>query len=413
MESVKRFFTIRELEYLLVTFWVAAQIGEAQAQVWVEVPALTIAFIIALALTYLSWDLSRAELLHEVSLCFWVMGNAIWGIGLLYDIRTGGNIAPESDETDEYEYYRHFGMGLLFMAVFLGIWSFVLGVIEVRQSNGKTLKEMWKERSLFNFWFGRKSETTPLITADKMTDAEPVKVPNYQTGETKAASDTEQGDVSVTGYGNTVRAGEFHVMQDLPAFPHPFPMIFSNWREYDNVHSLFWAMLDLVWNIEGSIFGIKYGAFWLWTIIIFFTLAISLDFIYRSCTGYYRENVYYWSVFLWLLWNAVWQFGELVPSDVLQDHTYYYPMGQHPNSYWNMRWWASWGLLSALIPITVTEVHHVIWRHNWRPRKSVAGAAPGGKVVLLEDPVAPSAAEMSRHKFMQKGYVEPMIQRDQ
>ena len=105
-----------------------------------------------------------------------------------------------------------------------------------------------------------------------------------------------------------------------------------------------------------------------------------MDFIYRSCTGYYRENVYYWSVFLWLLWNAVWQFGELVPSDVLQDHTYYYPMGQHPNSYWNMRWWASWGLLSALIPITVTEVHHVIWRHNWRPRKSVAGAAPGGKV---------------------------------
>eukprot|EP00959_Pyramimonas_sp_CCMP1952_P291641 6100033-Pyramimonas_sp.AAC.1 len=116
MDGIKRFFTIRELEYLLVSFWIAAQIGEAQAQVWVEMPAVTIALFIALALVYLSWDLSRAELLHEVSLVFWVLGNMVWGIGLIYDIRTGGNIAPESDETDEYEYYRHFGMGLLLVA---------------------------------------------------------------------------------------------------------------------------------------------------------------------------------------------------------------------------------------------------------------------------------------------------------
>uniref|UniRef100_A0A7S0RCX6 Uncharacterized protein n=1 Tax=Pyramimonas obovata TaxID=1411642 RepID=A0A7S0RCX6_9CHLO len=410
LEPLKRFLTIRELEYLLVSFWIATQIGEAQAQVWVEMPCVTVAMLIAVALTYLSWNLSTAEFLHEVSLCAWVLGNMIWGIGLLYDVRTGGNIAPESDETDEYEYYRHFGMGLLSVAVLVGIWSFALGVIEVRQSNGKTLKEMWKERSLFSFWFGKKTERTPLISADKQVDAD-AKAPNYQTQEEKPGGDLEKEEM-ITGYGNTMKKGEFHVMQDLPAFQQPLPMIFANWREYDNIHSLFWAMLDLVWNIEGSIFGIKYGAFYLWTIIIFFTMWISIDFVIRSHVGYYRENVYYWSVFLWLAWNAAWQLGELAPSDVLVDHTYYWPMGSHPNSFWNMRWWASWGLLGALIPITVTELHYIIWRHNWRTQKAGAATTTAGKVVLLEDPAEPNPEQMSREKFEQKGYIEPMIQRD-
>lgn len=378
-DPIRRLFTVRELEYLLVTFWITAQIGEAQAQVWVEFPAILVSLCIALMLTWISWTLSLAELLHEISLVFWVLGNGITGVGLLYDIRTGGNIAPESDETDEFTWMRHWGMGFLFVAVALGLWSFALGVIEIRQSNRKTIREMWKENSLLSFWFGRRPELTPL-TQGKQVDGDSSSKGqlHYKTDETMEGAQEEE-EYLVTGYGNTLKKGEFHVMSDLPAFKPPLPCLFANWREYDNIHSLYWAMLDLAWNIDGSIFGIKYGAFWLWTVIIFMTLWISVDFIYRSSAGYYRENVYYWSVFLWLFWNGVWQLGELVPSDVLGDHTYYWPMGSHPNSFWNFRWWTSWGLLTALVPITVTELHHVVFLHDWRDRSQKKGS-----VVLLE-----------------------------
>jgi hypothetical protein len=169
-DPIRRLFTVRELEYLLVTFWVAAQIGEAQAQVWVEFPAILVSLCIALSLTWISWTLSWAELLHEISLIFWVLGNGITGVGLLYDIRTGGNIAPESDETDEFTWMRHWGMGFLFVAVAVGLWSFALGVREIRQSNGKTIREMWKENSLLSFWFGRRPELTPLTQGKQVRE---------------------------------------------------------------------------------------------------------------------------------------------------------------------------------------------------------------------------------------------------
>lgn len=63
-DPIRRLFTVRELEYLLVTFWITAQIGEAQAQVWVEFPAILVSLCIALMLTWISWTLSLAELLH-------------------------------------------------------------------------------------------------------------------------------------------------------------------------------------------------------------------------------------------------------------------------------------------------------------------------------------------------------------
>jgi hypothetical protein len=88
---------------------------------------------------------------------------------------------------------------------------------------------------------------------------------HYKTDETLGGTQEEEEHL-VTGYGNTLKKGEFHVMADLPAFTPPLPCLFANWREYDNIHSLYWAMLDLVWNIDGSIFGVKYGAFWLWTV---------------------------------------------------------------------------------------------------------------------------------------------------
>eukprot|EP00959_Pyramimonas_sp_CCMP1952_P181684 3798524-Pyramimonas_sp.AAC.1 len=128
--------------------------------------------------------------------------------------------------------------------------------------------------------------------------------------------------------------------------------------------------------------------------------------------------MYYWSVFLWLFWNAMWQFGELVPSDVLQDHTYYWPMGSHPNSFYNFRWWASWGLLGALVPITVTEVHHILWRHNWRTQKppTKKTAAAPGKVVLIkgdeQSGQSKDESEVSKDKCGQNGYTDFMIQRD-
>lgn len=95
---------------------------------------------------------------------------------------------------------------------------------------------------------------------------------------------------------------ESHPEEDEPA-PR-FSFYFQNWREYENLHSLFWIGKDTAWVLANTP---------MWFFFFFPTVAVSLDV---TVTTLYKpkllvDHAHHCAQFLWVLANAVWASGEL------------------------------------------------------------------------------------------------------
>eukprot|EP01031_Cornospumella_fuschlensis_P023144 gene23144-28127_t len=103
----------------------------------------------------------------------------------------------------------------------------------------------------------------------------------------------------------------------LPRLP-----CFTNFRQYENLHMLFWIAKDLAWN----------------RLIISGWVDSTVDIVHFSV------------VFIWVIGNSVWAFGDFF----LQDYSE--PLGMWtlpPHAFLTARWYSSWILFSACIPILI------------------------------------------------------------
>jgi hypothetical protein len=87
--------------------------------------------------------------------------------------------------------------------------------------------------------------------------------------------------------------------------PRPrFAFYFNSWREYENLHSLFWIGKDTAWVLAKTP---------MWFLFFFPTLSVSIDV---TVTTLFKPNLlidhaHHCAQLLWVLANAVWATGEL------------------------------------------------------------------------------------------------------
>jgi hypothetical protein len=82
-----------------------------------------------------------------------------------------------------------------------------------------------------------------------------------------------------------------------------FPKFFKSWREYENIHILFWAGKDTAWN---------FGILPMWIIFAIPTFLIAFDFMWVSLMSKRGviDHAHYVAQFMWVFANAVWALGE-------------------------------------------------------------------------------------------------------
>jgi hypothetical protein len=83
-----------------------------------------------------------------------------------------------------------------------------------------------------------------------------------------------------------------------------FSFYFKSWREYENLHSLFWIGKDTAWVLANTP---------MWFIFFFPTVAVSIDV---TMTTLYKpkllvDHAHHCAQLLWVFSNAVWASGEL------------------------------------------------------------------------------------------------------
>jgi hypothetical protein len=79
----------------------------------------------------------------------------------------------------------------------------------------------------------------------------------------------------------------------------PVNLVFTTWREYENVHILFWLSKDCGWN---------HGIQSMWLVSVLPTLLIMLDFAWTSLWSrrLLVDHAHYAAQFLWVIANAIW-----------------------------------------------------------------------------------------------------------
>lgn len=159
-----------------------------------------------------------------------------------------------------------------------------------------------------------------------------------------------------------------------------FPTFFKSWREYENIHILFWAGKDTAWNL---------GILPMWIIFATFTFLIAFDFMWVSLWSKRGviDHAHYVSQFMWVFANAVWALGEFVVTP-----NYDEPIGKccssacqklnsdiiglfnfnNPDAFKTSRWYSSWTVLASFIPLLMM---YSIW----------VPATYMGKIDLSED----------------------------
>lgn len=150
---------------------------------------------------------------------------------------------------------------------------------------------------------------------------------------------------------------------DTKELQHRFPRYFKNWREYENVHILFWVGKDCAWNL---------GILPMWIAFFVPTFMVALDFSYLSLRSKRMviDHAHYLAQFLWVFANAVWAFGELVLT----------PDNDQPVSMFKVtdealitsRWYSSWVVLASFVPIALLYLEWI----------------PGTCFGVIEDPEA-------------------------
>mmetsp|Transcript_1562 Transcript_1562/g.3274 ORF Transcript_1562/g.3274 Transcript_1562/m.3274 type:complete len:340 (+) Transcript_1562:286-1305(+) len=122
--------------------------------------------------------------------------------------------------------------------------------------------------------------------------------------------------------------------------PHRFTNLIHSFREYDNLHILFWTGKDLFWALELRS---------LWMMFAAATLMLATDVTWLT-RKHLIEHMHSWVLLLWIAANIVWGVGEFF--EPFEDHTKAQPMGYQPSSWYNLRWFASWITVSAIFPLT-------------------------------------------------------------
>mmetsp|Transcript_13526 Transcript_13526/g.12248 ORF Transcript_13526/g.12248 Transcript_13526/m.12248 type:complete len:368 (-) Transcript_13526:24-1127(-) len=116
---------------------------------------------------------------------------------------------------------------------------------------------------------------------------------------------------------------------------------FRNYRQYENIHTMFWLAKDLAWNLNNTS---------LWFIFLIPTILLSLDFIIVSMNAKNAvvDTAHYTSTLLWVCGNITWALGE-----------FFFGNYDNPLILWQdsaialktARWYASWILLFSFIPL--------------------------------------------------------------
>lgn len=116
---------------------------------------------------------------------------------------------------------------------------------------------------------------------------------------------------------------------------------FSTWRQYEQIHILFWLGKDYAWNT---------GDVPLWYICSISTLLIALDFIWETAQveGLAIEVVHYLATFIWIVANMTWAIGELFYPN--RDYAYNL-FSDSPIALVTCRWYSAWLLVFSIAPI--------------------------------------------------------------
>ena len=118
---------------------------------------------------------------------------------------------------------------------------------------------------------------------------------------------------------------------------------FKNFRQYENVHTLFWLAKDLAWNRNNIS---------MWFVMLFPTVLVAADLLFVSIMGKNTiiDLAHYAAGLLWVLGNAVWALGE------------FFSDSDEPFKLWDFtssearttaRWYSSWILIGAFLPVLV------------------------------------------------------------
>lgn len=116
---------------------------------------------------------------------------------------------------------------------------------------------------------------------------------------TKSNHNNSSSNNNESGSGSEVEEEE----EDEEPSPR-FQSYFSTWREYENLHSLFWIGKDTAWIL---------AKLPMWFIFFFPTVAVSIDVtmitLYKP--DLLVDHAHHCAQFLWVIANAVWASGEL------------------------------------------------------------------------------------------------------
>eukprot|EP01041_Mallomonas_annulata_P000343 gene343-612_t len=126
------------------------------------------------------------------------------------------------------------------------------------------------------------------------------------------------------------------------------PLMFNSWRQYENIHILFWLGKDCAWNLLIPV---------MWIVFLVPTIMLAFDFMIMACTvkTLMIERAHYTAQFTWVVGNMVWALGEFYFAsydEPLSLGTRNYDARKTP------RWWSSWILFMAYVPIVIL---YLVW----------------------------------------------------
>lgn len=120
---------------------------------------------------------------------------------------------------------------------------------------------------------------------------------------------------------------------------------FQHFRQYENLHMLFWIIKDLSWGAMNLT---------VWSLCLVPTILIAGDLVYISATSYNSPDytvdlVHFVVVFVWVIGNSVWAFGDFFVEEQYADPQDL--LTKSADSLMTARWWSSWILVANVVPI--------------------------------------------------------------
>ena len=143
---------------------------------------------------------------------------------------------------------------------------------------------------------------------------------------------------------------EMLIRYDTTGLSPRLPWLFKTWRDYENMHVLFWMGKDCAWANN------KPG---MWIVFTAPTIAMAWDFMYCSLFRKHLlvDHAHYCAMFIWVTANAVWAGGELFNPDF----DYPFPLDTvDPEATITPRWYSAWLLVATFVPILIM---YALWAH--------------------------------------------------